>query len=73
MFQERFWFWFSECQRKKKEEKKAQTKEADLEVEVASSEVAVKDLLDGVTKTRIDDWSVERLELLKRKRSTSIL
>lgn len=49
----------SQSVREREKKKKAQTKEADLEVEVASSEVAEKDFLDGVTKTRIDDWSVK--------------
>ena len=41
--------------KKKKKKKKKDTKEADVEVEATSSDVAVKNLLDGITKTREDE------------------
>jgi hypothetical protein len=59
----------SVCRTNKEErKKKVETKEADVEVEAASSEVAVKDLLDGITKTREDDrcvgvGAVEKVEV----------
>ena len=47
----------------KEQKKKKETKEADVEVEATSSDVAVKNLLDGITKTR-EDEGVSGLELL---------
>ena len=47
----------SACQGREEKKEKEETKEADVEVEAASSDVAKENLLDGVTKTRGDERS----------------